>query len=97
MLIGEAHLELGALPDAHESEGVLAELFTCCCEVGAGLRSFENGTPKQVFETLDAGRDRRLRDVELGGGLDEAASLRNHQEGSREIDIHGCSQRASKR
>jgi len=88
MLVGEAHFELRALPDAHERERVLPELLARGGEVRAGLGAFENGTAQQVFEALDAGRNRRLRDVELRSGLDEAAGFGNHQERSSEVDVH---------
>ncbi len=79
MLVREADLELGALPDAHEGEGMLAELLACSRGLSSGLRSLEHGASEQVLEALDARRDRRLSDVELVGGFDEAARLRYHR------------------
>ena len=88
MLIGEADLELRVLPDAHESERMLLELLAGGSELRARLGALEQRPPEQILEAFDARRYRRLGDVHLARGVDEAPGLGNHQEGAREVDIH---------
>ena len=88
VLPGQSYLELGVLPDAHQRERVLLELLAGPRERGAALGSIEQRAPEHVFEPFDARAHGRLRDIHLARGIDETASLRDHQERARESDVH---------
>ena len=88
VLIGEADLELRMLPDAHQCQRMLLELLARRSELCARLGALEQRSAEQILEAFDARRYRRLGDVHLARGVDEAPGLGNHQEGAREVYIH---------
>ena len=88
MLIGDADLELGALPHAHEGESMFVELLTGRGEFGARLGTLKKRPPEHVFEAFDACRHGGLREVHLARGMDETTGLGDDEEGACEVDVH---------
>ena len=84
----QADLELGVLPHAHQRQRVLLELLAGTRQRRAALRALEQRPAEQLFQHLDARAHRRLRDVHLARSVDEAAGLGDHQERTRECDVH---------
>src|SRR6185312_10868341 len=94
VLACQPHLELCMLPDTHQRQRVLLELLACARERSAALGSIEQRAPEHVFEPFDARAYGRLRDVHLARSIDETACLRDHQERTRESDVHAAMPRS---